>query len=229
MKKLILGSVVAAALVFTGCGSDDDTPPAATPDTTAPVVNATATAQVDSTVTLATDNVGVASIVLSGAGAASFTTSGTTVTTPATAGNYIVHVLAKDAAGNEKEGDVNVTVTAAAAGTGITYGGLEWTPLIAADANDTISGRQSQADATTKCTDAGKRLPTLVELQTNATSLKPDLSFRGAAPDQLVVWSSTNLTGYYFNGTDANVTSDDDNYTEATWTVTTTNFYTCVQ
>ena len=225
MKKLILGSIVTAALVFTGCGSDDT--PAA--DTTKPVVKATATAQTDSSVILATDNVAVTEITLSGAGAAGFTKSGTTVTTPATAGNYMVHVVAKDAAGNTGEGDVNVTVTAAPAGTGIVFNNLEWTPLHAVDANDTISGRQNQTAAAAKCAALGKRLPTLAELNATAADLKPNTAFRNTAPDQLVVWSDTTLTGYYFNGKDANTSSDVASYTDNTWDATTTNFYTCVE
>ncbi len=237
MKKLILGSVVAAALVFTGCGDDNTTTPS-TGDTTNPVVKQTATAAADSTVVLATDNVAVTEITLSGAGAQGFKVSGTTVTTPATAGNYIVHVVAKDAAGNSGEGDVNVTVTAASAGNGVTLNGLEWTALKPVDANATLSGRQTFAAARAICQDMGMDLPLDTKVaETNTTELKNIAAFNFDAAvasntptTALVIWTRDDAGashGYalYAPGQ----ANDDAPYTDAAWTADTTNFYTCVK
>lgn len=111
MKKLVLGSVVAAALVFTGCGSDDDTP-AAGADKVKPAVSSTASGAGAAKLTLATDNKGVTKVTITGADAAKFTVNADkTVTIPATPATYNITVTAEDAAGNKTTQDVVVTVT----------------------------------------------------------------------------------------------------------------------
>jgi hypothetical protein len=177
-KKLLLGSLVAAALVFTGCGDDDDTTTpdggnSGSADTVKPVVKTTATAPVDSAIILATDNVAVTEITLSGTGAQAFTVDGTTVTTPATAGSYMVTVTAKDAAGNEGTGDVNVTVTSSstpAPTNTIISSGLEWTKLTVDDDDSETDGRRLRADALAQCP-AGTGFPTVAQLEANLTDL----------------------------------------------------------
>ena len=193
MKKLILGSVVTAALVFSGCGDDKKkTTPAA--DKIKPVVNATATAAIDTVIVLATDNKGVTSIELSGDDANHFTINGTTIKTPATAGTYTVKVVAKDAAGNTTTKDVVVTVTGANNGgnnggnNGATVANEvdlgakgKWIKIQVADVDDDLNttdvnetsfARLSHADAAAFCTNLGDGwvLPTRDDILSIATS-----------------------------------------------------------
>ncbi len=174
MKKLILGSVVAAALVFTGCGDDDDTTvvtPAA--DTVKPTVAATASGAAAAALTLATDNEGVTEISITGADASQFIVNADkTVTIPSTPNTYNITVTAKDAAGNETVQDVVVTVTGGSASTvgDFTLGGKSWTALREDnDANATLDGRITYTLALAECQSKGMDLPTLEELEATKT------------------------------------------------------------
>jgi hypothetical protein len=163
-KKLILGSLVAAALIFTGCGDDDTPANGGTPGTE------------------------------SGGTTDNNTSGGTTDTTT------------------------------------VTVNGLTWTALIKYDDNDTISGKQTQTEAQARCQEISAELPTMAQLQAAAAELKPNTTFRAEAGEQVVVWfKDVDLHGYFFNGTDANTSSDTEDYTDSEWTAASTAYYTCVK
>ena len=133
MKKLILGSVVTAALVFTGCGSDDNETTTPAGDTVKPVVSAAATGAIDTAIVLATDNTAVTSMRIGGADKGMFTLSGATATAT-TAGTYHITVTAKDAANNTSgEQAVVVTVTGGNSGSGDPTVRTAATPYIGSD------------------------------------------------------------------------------------------------
>ena len=228
MKRLLLGSMIAATLLLTTGCDDDDTTPAA--ENAAPVLGAVDTTMITGASTTLTATDETPATVTFTTDSTDFTIAGSTLTAPDTAATYNVTIVTTDAAGLTDTDTVSIVVSEPSAG-GIVYNSLGWDALIARDdANDTVSGRQNQTEAAARCVAAGKRLPTLAELQTSALELKTDTAFRSDAGNQLVVWSGdTDLTGYYFNGVEANVTVDDDSYTDAAWTDATTNFYTCVE
>jgi len=240
MTKLLLGSVVAATLIFTGCGSDSTTTPTPTADTTDPVFTTGTTLTMDTagTVTLAaTDASAPITYALTAGSADNFTLTGSTLTAPSVAGDYNITVTATDSATtpNTATQNIAVTVNTPAAGSGIVYNGLEWTALKELDANATLSGRVTQAEAESKCSALGMTLPTQVQLDdTNTTLLKDDADFNfdntltSNSSTALVVWTSTGtLTGYALYQDNTN--NDDAAYTDAAWTADTTNFYTCVK
>ncbi len=190
MKKIILGSVVTAALVFTGCGSDDDTTPVA--DTQAPVVETAVNATLGQTIALATDNVAVTKITISGDDANMFPANNGSVTAPASPGTYHIKVVAEDAAGNKSaETDVTVTVEAGSDNTGggttpvaneVDLGNLgKWVKiqtadvmddLNTADVNETSFARISHDDAVAFCSNLGTGwvLPSRDDILSIATS-----------------------------------------------------------
>jgi len=196
MKRLLLGSMIAASLLLTTGCNDDDTPA----DRTAPVVQTadfsmaagatqTITANEASTFALIGDAQG---FVLTSAG---------NLTAPAVANTYALAIKATDTAGNVSETKtINVTVTEASGGTDtgggedtavvvgevVTLGGNDWVKVqtadtpddeTTADVNETTFAKVTYADAVAYCTGqgAGWTLPAAADFLTIQTSSETDI------------------------------------------------------
>ncbi len=149
-----------------------------TKDTTAPVIENRVSAEIDSQIVLARDNVGVTTIRLSGADAGNFTVSGTSVRTPATAGTYMLTVTASDAAGNESSGNVTVTVTAPA-----TSGTLTWSSV----EDNRFTWAEADAGCRAMAPMGSWRLPTIEELRSYSDTLRTLLP---SSARTSVIWSA---------------------------------------
>ena len=222
MKRILLGSMIAAALLLTtGCGGDDKKvdAPGVTADTTAPTIGATATGAIDTAITLATDNTAVTTMTIAGADAGSFTKSGATATAT-TAGTYNIIVTAADAAANSATQAVVVTVTGGGTpdpvatenkvdlgnlGTWIVVQAKDVEDNATTDVNETSFARVSYDKANTYCGNLGTDwvLPTKEDLATLETSnvLNADVTDAtgqiilnaNVVPSGVVVlWTSTN-------------------------------------
>ena len=177
MKRLLLGSMIAAALLLTtGCGGDDKKvdAPGVTADTTAPTIGATATGAIDTAITLATDDTAVTSMTIAGDDAGMFTKSGATAKAT-TAGTYNITVTAEDAAGNSATKAVTVTVTGDSGDSGdsgennasgdvVKLGDNYWVKVqtadtlddeTTADVNETTFAKVTYVDAVAYCTERG--------------------------------------------------------------------------
>jgi len=228
MKRILLGSMIAAALLLTtGCGGDDKKvdAPGVTADTTAPTIGATATGAIDTAITLATDDTAVTSMTIAGDDAGMFTKSGATATAT-TAGTYNITVTAADAASNSATQAVVVTVTGGTDPdpvTGIVSGGLVWTALAADDDDSADDGKILRDEAIAKCP-AGTTLPTAQQLEdSNLTDLLSADKLNVTI--LLGVWVDDNATSAYaLDGAASPV----DGYV-FTPDAGDTNYYTCVK
>ena len=230
MKKVIFGSVVTAALIFTGCGSDDDDTTAA--DTVKPAVQATASGAGAAALTLATDAGGIKKVTLGGADAAKFSVGADNkVTLPATPGTYNITVTAEDKAGNKTTQAVVVTVTGGNTGGGAVANEVDmgangkWVKIQTEDTNDDVNttdvnetsfARISHADAATFCTNlgAGWTLPTQDDILSISTShtvadkgsisgqivLDTKVLEAGSAATTSVIWTSEDATSGVYLG-----------------------------
>ena len=226
MKKLILGSVVVAALVFTGCGDDDTT----AVDTTAPVITTT-----DGSVPLALAATDASTVTFSllGNDKDKFEIVGSSLKAKSgTADNtYALTIVATDAAGNHSSKDITVTVGGGNNGA-LTFDSVE-------------DNRTTWAVADAACKSAGKRLPTMAELN---TTVLPSITFPTNTFTS-VLWTSdddidsngavvadTKIGAWYKNGTSAApealprlLTVHDHDGNASTPDAEFTYFHTCVQ
>ena len=150
-------------------------------DRLAPIINPTVNAAVDTDIVLATDNVAVTALTLTGTDATHFVVNGTTVRTPATAGTYHIGVTAKDFANNTTTQNVTVTVTNVAQ-----TGTLIWSPV--------EDNRYTWDQANSACQAMANgpwRLPTISELRAYSDTLHAQLP---ASAKGSVIWSADDAT-----------------------------------
>ena len=197
MKKVLLGSVVATALLMmSGCGGSDSpkkddntTNPPVTKDVTKPTVNSTVSGKPGDALALskfATDDKGLKSVEISGADKDKFTVNNDgTITLPSTEGTYTITIKAEDKAGNKTASDVTVTVKDSGA-----------TPPPANNGDFTVGSqiKVNWSEANSTCSKMSKALPTLAEIKSNKDVIKKAF-------------------------VDANVTTNDDgnDFTSAVW------------
>jgi len=246
MRKLLLGSVVTAALVFTGCGGGSKT---STPtgggtaaDTARPVFTTGSefTMEKNGTKMIVATDASTVTYTLTDNANALFSLTGNVLQAPEpdTDTDYNITIKATDSATNATTKTFLVHVKDIIT---TTIGGLEWTPLKVLDENGTISGKQTFAEAKTRCADLGMTLPTQEKLsEINTTVLKNDSVFNYTTArnsnqntGSLVIWADGNSQkAFLLNFSDTNSASeklDDNNYTDSGWTTDSTNFYTCVK
>lgn len=176
MKRLLLGSMIAASLILaTGCGSDDnDNDNGDGADTTKPVVN-TPDFSMDTNGTYRITANETSTFALIGEDHNFTLTAAGILTAPAVENTYTLAVQATDEANNTSATkSINVTVSDASSGgsqvpTKVTADGKEWSALIPYDENATISGRQTYAVALAECQGQGMDLASLTDLEDTVT------------------------------------------------------------
>ncbi len=248
MKKVLLGSVVVAALLMSGCGGSDSPkkennttkPTPSTKDTTPPTISPAVSGKPGEALALskfATDDKGLKSVNISGTDSDKFKVNDdNTITLPSAEGTYTITIVAVDKSGNQATSDLKVTVKAGDTTPPATdnsafsiknINGLDWTPIKPEDDNDTISGRQLQNNASAMCTELGGELPTATQLTTEVANQLRSTDFVKDAPNLFVVWYKDADKGYFFNGKDSNGSEDVPDY--APEDPGTTFYYTCVK
>ncbi len=252
MKRLLLGSMIAATLLLTTGCDDDDTKKDDTADTTAPVFTTGATLSMTTggTVTIvATDDTAPITYALtSGEG---FTLSGATLTAPDTATAEgtpaSITVTATDSAVTPNTATKTIAVTVSVPSGGdegtITLNGLTWTTTVVADVdeNATTGAKVDFATAQAACVSLGRTLPTMTEFLatipvTSAddnSTLRTD-AFMASAPADFALWASDSDTtskafGFFATGDDEGTNERNEAAPGYTTDAEGTNYYTCVK
>ncbi len=253
MKNILFGSVVAAALIFSGCNGsssssngegDNNETNKTQKDTTPPTVKTSISGKPGDEVEVATDESGVKNIDITGAGATYV--SGGKVKLADTEGDYTITVKAEDTKGNvSDETNVSVSVKADNPGSGgsddkftISVGGAKWTPLYVDndDANTSkgeIDGRISRTEASQVCQNLGGTLPTIEQLESNVSELANkfdivNINKVNGTSYPVTVFTTTENKNFVF---DINTTTNQatgDGY-ENNYDGTSAYFYTCVK
>ncbi len=250
MKRLLLGSMIAAALLLTtGCDDDntkvDDNQTVV--DTTAPVFTTGTTLSMvtgGTTTIAATDASAPITYALTVANG--FTLNGSTLTAPDKAGETNVTVTARDSATTPNTATQTIAITVTVPSSGgvdtVSVNNYTWTVVTAdADDNETTGTKVNFATAKAACTSMGRTLPTLTQLLATIPETSADDNstlrtgeFMTNAPSDFALWAADSDTsskgfGFYASGDDEG--TNNRNETEKGYVVDPAgaNYYTCVK